>query len=266
MLSGPSDAISNSGGIGWKPKFEYCSISDVAVRKFFAPSRGSGTTWEAAWEVDYFRWPEVTHRFLRDEKDSLDTVLKVLRANGRASEQPCIVLVTGTRPSEGRSTLAISLARQSAAHGQRTLLVDGDLHRGQLERAAGLEFPLGWMRPEGDHSIDECLVRSLATDLFVMPRGEAPTGVRSLGQDYERLWTFIERAAMGFDTILIDAGMVEEFLEHDIPAPALIDTALLVQGGVLGEGQSVIDAYRSLIHAGVANIAVAETFAKRMAG
>ena len=221
---------------------------------------------QAAWEVDSFRWPEVTHRLLRDEGQSLDTVLQTLHANQSHVSRPRVVLVTGTRPSEGRSTLAISLARRAAARGQRTLLVDGDLARGQLDQAAGLEFPLGWMRPEADAGIDECLVRSLASNLFVMPQGEPSQESRPATELYRRLWDFVGRAAVGFDTVFVDTGMVEEFIDFQVPAPHLVDTALLVQGGVLGEGQSIVDAYRSLVQACIEAIAVAETFGKRMAG
>ncbi len=219
---------------------------------------------QAAWEVDAFEWPEVTDRLLSEEARGFETLLRALQLQRTSPAR--VVLVTGTRPEEGRSTLSICLARKAAASHLRTLLVDGDIIGGSLDQAAGLEFDLGWQRGEADESVDECLVRSLASNLYLMPMGSAAAEQFRTSDKYDRLWDVLRRAAPGFDTIIVDAGLVTDFGDYSIPAPDLIDAALLVQGNGLGEGQTVIEAYRHLVKLGIRSIAVAETFGRRMAG
>jgi receptor protein-tyrosine kinase len=52
---------------------------------------------------------------------------------------PQVLLVTSPSPGDGKSTTAANLAAALADSGQRVLLVDGDLRRGQLTRTFGVE-------------------------------------------------------------------------------------------------------------------------------
>ncbi|MBT9329479.1 GumC family protein [Paracidobacterium acidisoli] len=63
--------------------------------------------------------------------------LRTLRASlmlSRSSAPPQVLLVTGTRDAEGKSTIALNLAAILAHQGAQVLLVDGDLRRPALHR------------------------------------------------------------------------------------------------------------------------------------
>ena len=52
--------------------------------------------------------------------------------NATEGKHPNVVLVTSTEPNEGKTTLAIALARAMAKSSQRTLLSDGDLRQSSV--------------------------------------------------------------------------------------------------------------------------------------
>lgn len=54
-------------------------------------------------------------------------------------ERPKVILITSPVPSEGKSTIAINLARTFAQGGARVLLIDADLRKGHLHETLGLQ-------------------------------------------------------------------------------------------------------------------------------
>lgn len=67
------------------------------------------------------------------------SVERALAARLRAENRGGVICVTSTRPGEGKTTLALSLARTFAAGGTRTILVDLDLRRPAVADASGLD-------------------------------------------------------------------------------------------------------------------------------
>jgi Mrp family chromosome partitioning ATPase len=67
-----------------------------------------------------------------------------LRARLRALlGDPGLLVITSSRPGEGKSTLALALGRRAAAHGERVLLIDCDRARPNLSRLLGAEAAAG---------------------------------------------------------------------------------------------------------------------------
>lgn len=58
-------------------------------------------------------------------------------------ERPRVVAITAARPSEGKSVLALSLARSAALSGEHVLLIDCDLRRPSLARRLRADNDLG---------------------------------------------------------------------------------------------------------------------------
>lgn len=77
---------------------------------------------------------EKSHSFFSEAVRSL--YLACRRANN--NNPPKVVMITSGLPSEGKSSISISLAAIASVNGQRTALVDLDLHRGGISEALGL--------------------------------------------------------------------------------------------------------------------------------
>lgn len=83
--------------------------------------------------------------------------------------QPCkIVAITSSYPDEGKSTVALSLARQAGFSGLRTLLIEGDL------RKPGLRAGLTTINPT--HGLVD-LLRSTIDDVYECVSTEPDSGI-----------------------------------------------------------------------------------------
>ena len=78
------------------------------------------------------------HAFAESYRN-LRSALAFVRVEG---ERPRVILITSALPEEGKSTVAVNLARSLAFGGSRVLLVDGDLRNGRLhEKLDGSAAP-----------------------------------------------------------------------------------------------------------------------------
>jgi succinoglycan biosynthesis transport protein ExoP len=118
------------------------------------------------------------------------------------------VLVTSASPEEGKTTLAASLARLTAASGMRVLLVEADLRRPTLRRM---------LRMSPRNSIESFLTQGmrLADAVHVDPKsglhcltadGSAPNAVTTLQSP--RLSALMEEAQASYDMVIIDSPPV----------------------------------------------------------
>ena len=81
----------------------------------------------------------LVHRRLVAGGSSAARQLRLLRGRLRLNAaDPRILAVTSTRPGEGKSSLALALARSAALAGERVLLVDCDVMRPNLSRILAL--------------------------------------------------------------------------------------------------------------------------------
>jgi len=122
--------------------------------------------------------------------------------------RPKVLMITSAVPSEGKSTIASNLARIMALGGSRVLLIDGDLRKGQLHNAHGLQIKPGLtdllLRPE---DLDKTIQTSFLPNLSFIARGSSQQnpGDLFLSNKFDQiLVTLRER----FDYIIIDSSPV----------------------------------------------------------
>ena len=147
------------------------------------------------------------------------------------------VAVTSSLPSEGKTTVALSLAlRLATARRKRVLVVDFDLHRGSLSREVCLHDSRGLLdRLAGDSPTAALPV--YPTDcpgLSVAPCGRMSAHARSPLPDRDQVCDVLEAARhQGFDLALVDC-------------PPLVPVAdAQVIGGVADGAILVVRAYRT---------------------
>lgn len=141
--------------------------------------------------------------------------------------QPKVIVVTSSVPSEGKTTIALSLARIAARGGLNAVVVDGDLRRPNVSKSAEM--------PDIDHDIIDVLAEksSLAAALHKDPLSDAkvlpclhppasPTDVLS-SKAMERLLGTLRET---FDLVIVDAAPLLPVNDTKILG-LLADTVLL---------------------------------------
>jgi polysaccharide biosynthesis transport protein len=140
---------------------------------------------------------------------------------------PRILLVTSAAPSEGKTTVAMSLAISMAQGGHRVCIVDCDLRRPKLHRlfdsaiAGGVTSVL-----VGEHRVEEVAQRTHIDNLWYVPAGPVPHNPADLLQS-ESFKKFIERLGQLFDRVIIDSPPVAAVADSAIVS-TLVDGCIFV--------------------------------------
>jgi capsular exopolysaccharide synthesis family protein len=116
-----------------------------------------------------------------------------------------LLTVSSPGPGEGKSLVSSNLALSFVEAGSRTLLVDGDLRRGELHARFGVERRPGLLEYlAGDLSLDEVLRASNYENLTLMPRGASnPRAPEMLTSP--RMSKLILELGRRYDTIIVDS-------------------------------------------------------------
>ena len=116
-----------------------------------------------------------------------------------------VIMVTSAVPGEGKSTIAVGLARAAALAGQRVVLVEADLRRPTFHQQFELgSDPRGLTTALMGAPVDELLRPVLDGSLHVLPSGPLPLNSAEILRSAEMV-TVLQQLTDEADLVILDA-------------------------------------------------------------
>lgn len=148
---------------------------------------------------------------LLDRKsDLVDAYLAVQTNLGFTTEHgvPRSFAVTSTRPAEGKSTTALSLATTLSRAGKKVVVVDGDMRSPSIHYLGGVDHDRGLSNfLAGEDDIESLVFRIEDLGLTAMSAGPIPPNAAELLTG-ARMATLLERLLQTYDHVVVDAPPV----------------------------------------------------------
>ncbi|MBD8066779.1 hypothetical protein IC608_14995 [Devosia sp. PTR5] len=176
------------------------NVLRLPISAFVPRQKSKGTPADLIGEAPLSAYSESLRRI----RVAIDQV----RRSGEARKGATVIMVTSSVPEEGKTTLALSLARSYALARKSTLLIDGDLRKPNIHRLVdrqpdkGLAELLSAPKLELDQS--SLLHRDTLSDTLMLlgaRRSGIPTDQLVSDEGFGRL---IEAARQAFDIVVID--------------------------------------------------------------
>jgi succinoglycan biosynthesis transport protein ExoP len=136
------------------------------------------------------------------------------------------LLVTSAGPSEGKTTVACSIAIAMAQAGQRVVLLDCDLRKPRIHRIFGKDSKVGVTTALLDEDVTDAIFATEVPNLSIIPAGPIPPNPAELLHS-ERFKTFLEQVQARFDKVIIDSSPIVPVTDA-VVLSTLVDGTLLV--------------------------------------
>ncbi|CAE6852580.1 Tyrosine-protein kinase ptk [Paraburkholderia aspalathi] len=157
---------------------------------------------------------------------SLRTALKFNTVGARNN----IIMVTGPRPEVGKSFLSVNLAAVLATAGERVLLIDADMRRGDVHTYFGISKLPGLSELLSGHTVEELLNRDVLPGLDVIVKGTLPQNPAELLAN-GRLDLTLKLFASQYDVVIVDTPPVLAVTDATIVGKCAATTLLVVRHG-----------------------------------
>lgn len=168
---------------------------------------------------------------LEDARSSMAEAYRSLRTGlqfATSDGLPRTLLLTSSKPSEGKTTSAISLASSLAQIGLEVLLIDGDLRNASVHKRLYISNEAGLSNYLSGASAPEDVVQATETrGLVVMTSGPLPPNPAEL-LNGPRLRSLLALAAESFDVVIIDGPPIMGLADAPIISTCVQSTLLVV--------------------------------------
>lgn len=171
-----------------------------------------------------------------DELDNPKSQLSEAFASARtalefATEEgaPSSLLITSTRPGEGKTSTALALAISFAKGEKKVLIIDADMRKPSFvvdsDKSIGLSGLL-----TGHENLRDHVVQSMTDGLSILPSGVIPPNPAQLLSG-GRLRDIISEAERNFDIVIVDSPPVLSFTDSPRLGSVVAGTLLIVEAG-----------------------------------
>lgn len=144
---------------------------------------------------------------------------------------PKSLLITSSRPCEGKSTTALAIAKHFALMGMKVLIVDGDMRKPSLHIKLGLDNSIGLSNVlTGGCTPPEAMKNTHTPNLLFMSSGPLPPNAADLLVS-EHLTRLLSIGQTVFDLIVFDGPPVMGLADGQLLAHAMAATVFVVHSG-----------------------------------
>ncbi|HEX5754965.1 MAG TPA: polysaccharide biosynthesis tyrosine autokinase, partial [Arenimonas sp.] len=178
--------------------------------------------------------PQTPNEALDDPRSAFAEAYRSVRTAlqfSTGSGVPRCLLVTSSTPAEGKSTTALTLAKNFAQLGKRVLIVDCDLRNPSLHRVLGIENSQGLSNYlAGAAKATEVIQPTSTQGLMIMPTGPLPPNPAELLMG-PKMVSLLTVAAEKFDQLILDGPPVMGLADAPILSNLANGTLLVVESG-----------------------------------
>jgi Mrp family chromosome partitioning ATPase len=174
-----------------------------------------------------------------------------------------VVAVTSAERQEGRTTVALALARSAAAAGCRVALLDADCANPELARRLGLDAPCDWQQVRRHHQpLHEAAIASLDDRVTLFPL-TVPDDDLSGRLDDPTLTGVLQELKRAFDLVVVDTQPVTEGDTRVAAAtgPCEVDMVLVVRNVQTTAPETCLSRVARLRAMGIRAVGLVENFA-----
>jgi Mrp family chromosome partitioning ATPase len=220
----------------------------------------TASRFQAVWEVDRFYWPDVTTALSQDPDFDLASIGKnLVRAHQTGLRT---ILITSLERSEGRSTVAMCLARCASRAGLKVALLDGDLSNPALVDHLNLDVTHPWTDTIfEDLRLEDAAIHSIHDQITFLPSGK-DVDDRQLRKHQNRIVAMLQSLAQEFDLIVVDGDPISSlgFTLLDLASAHAFDSAVMVVDQRERPMRELEDAVKQIRQRGIQSVGIVENF------